>query len=800
MKISMITATGLLVAAGAAGVGAAVDTTGNNLVLSGSDTLKPVIQQVLSSTPSITTLSFVGGGQSVSDSAIDANTQQLSFGTASLKNTIYVGVSIDSDGDGTKDLPIQGTTEALVLGLDALSILGNSTAAGVPAAPAGLGLGVAVAGKSFIVNGHNADGSENTSLAPTFPGSATGANANYGAVFDGTRWTYTLQSSIDAIRLIYGGLHHNGTAGIGDFNANSDVRRSLANQWEAIFNTGVAVSGTKQLNHAYRRSDLAGTTNAFIALVGFGARGIGTLPGAGSTKKTSPFANDAAAAGLTAGNLNGAIVLSTAAGTTVNNDPTANNALFQYLGLARNDVNSVVTSNAGTGDQLDLDPIRRPATKSGLKSIDQVASAGGTLGLVQVIFYPDTPNISQAQVYPTILADPGAFDFLPAGSAGNDTAPVGPTLIGDFLQPYWLADGSGVTGGNVTTNHQELDSTGLHFHTVQVTNAKGPRTPDVDIAVINDGLPTVQLATSPTQFYKHHYNAVSRLNNLPSIAFTGDDGRAFNGPVRNDDTGAYVKDNNNRELAAGYYKVRSLGLPAPASNSAFLPFTPNLQQTNSDFQTGALIANDPQSIGFTGRGVDTNAQTSAFNTSIQALWLSGSSASGFDPTLSTPPSNPAGGATDQNVRNLIVNPTGAIGANAAINTALKAAVYPLARRTYLATLVGFTSNPAPADGGAAVRGLKGDEALLAAAFGNSDNVAAAFAANGFVPLPHASQYIGPVAAPAGNGGVFAVDYPENNLDAPTASFLATGASATHGGANRDAVAASPPVLVPYSAP
>jgi hypothetical protein len=838
-KATRLGAIGLLVAGGAAAVGASTtkDTDGNNRVLSGSDTLKLVVQQVLTNTPgavpgptapvsgnSTDGTYFVGGGQSVSDSAITANTQQISVGTASLKNTAYIGIKIDSENSGTNTLAIQGTTEALLLGLDGLSILANNTANGAPTAPSGLGLGLAVAGKSFIVNAHNADGSEDTTHAPTFPGSATGANANYGAVFDGTHWTYTLQSSIDVIRLIYGGLHHNGPSNIGDFNANSDVRRSLANQWESIFNTTTAVSGTKQLNHAYRRSDLAGTTNAFIALVGFGTRKLGTLTGnvSGTNKTTSPFANDAAAAGLTVGNATGAITLSKSDGTPVNNDPTANGPLGQYLALARNDVNQIVVNNAGSGDQLDLDPIRRPATHTGAKSIDLVASPGsaalsGTLGLVQTIFYPDTAGITQAQAYPTILADSGAFDFLSAGPGGFDTAPVGPTLAQNFLQPYWLSDGSSVTGGNVTTNHQQLNATGDHYVTVVVTKAKGARDPDVDIAVINDGDPAnIHLATPPAQFYKHHYNNVTTLNNVPAVAYANDDGRAFNGPVRNDLTGAYVKDANNRELAAGWYKVRSLGAPVPATNAAFLPYAPNLQQTTSDFQTGALIAADPKSIGFTGRGVDTNTTGSAFNTVIQALWLSGDHAANvnFNSALSTPP-------TDQNVLNLLVNPDGSIHASP-LDTAQGAAVYPLARRTYLATLVGFSENPpwsragktratgtdpgpgtytfnpaaVASDTGPAVRGLQGEEYELAKAFGDSDHVGAAFLANGFIPLPPTSAYIYSAPPPPVNG-VYALDYPELNSTAPTASFLATGAGATPGGTNRDATIVSPPVLKAY---
>ena len=181
MKRSIIGAAGLLFAAGTASVGAAVDLTGNGVTLSGSDTLKFVVQQVLANTPSAHPnipggTSFIGGGQSVSDSAVDAaNSQQISVGTASIKASIYTGTTagslldIDADGNaatgtGGKELPITHTTEALLLGLDGLSILANGAAA--PAAPGGLGRGLAVAGKSFVVHDHSTVLDESGPIAP----------------------------------------------------------------------------------------------------------------------------------------------------------------------------------------------------------------------------------------------------------------------------------------------------------------------------------------------------------------------------------------------------------------------------------------------------------------------------------------------------------------------------------------------------------------------------------------------------------------------------------------------------------
>jgi hypothetical protein len=789
MKGSTIGAAGLLFAASAAGVGAAVDLTGNGLTLSGSDSLKFVVQQVLANTPSAHPnipggTSYIGGGQSVGDSAIDANTQQISVGTASIKASVYTGstvgslLNIDADGNsatgtGGKEFPITHTTEALLLGLDGLSVLANNTATGAPAAPAGFGLGLAVAGKSFVVHDHSAALDESGPIAPL--NDATHPNGFYGTAAEEAAGTsvYTIQSSLDVLRLIYGGLHHDiqrnatnttlfpaGSSPVGGtFNAASDVRRSLANQWESIFNTGSALSG-KGLNHAYRRSDLAGTTNAFVALVGFGGRKIGQLTGTGSNKTTSPFVNDAAAANLT----------------------TSNNTGVIALAGARNDLNSAVTNNAGSGDQLDLDPIRRPAQLSGRNSIDQVASPGGTLGLVLPIFFPD-PSSFLADVtsvnspaYPLVLCDAGAFALVATGPSGFDAAPEGPTFLSQSFQPYYIGT-----------------------------------------------------ATKPPADGAKHFNCLSKQNSKSFGAFATDDGRQFNLPVRDDATGAYLKDLNNRELAAAFYRIRSAGLPSPST----APTLPGLvRETTSDFQIGHTLVLDDHSIGYAGRGVDLNP---TFGSSIAGLWLSGSqspvipaSVTQFDSTLSTPP-------TDQNILNLLINPAGTVVAGTVLDTAAHAAVYPLARRTYLTTLVGFSENPkwSVAQGGSgtfdptahavvngvdqgastAVRGLQGQEYELAKAFGDSDHLAAALVNNGFVPLPTAAQYVNPAVPPptvnytdasgathygaSGWSGAYALDYPEYDSANPNAKFLATGPGATAGGANADATALSPPVLVSY---
>ena len=92
---------------------------------------------------------------------------------------------------------------------------------------------------------------------------------------------YPITGSLDVLRLVYSGMHHDGTT----FDCNGNVRRSLVKGWSALFDTGCATTGcTGGLTHAWRRSDLAGATEAFVNLVGFGARGIGTLSTALSTR------------------------------------------------------------------------------------------------------------------------------------------------------------------------------------------------------------------------------------------------------------------------------------------------------------------------------------------------------------------------------------------------------------------------------------------------------------------------------------------------------------------------------------
>jgi hypothetical protein len=892
-KVSLIGAAGLLVAAGAGAVGASTtkDLDGNNRVLSGSDVFKAFTNDLISQFSFghdnlITTVDptrtpknpgagpdsngnssdgtyFTGGGQSVGDSAIAANTQQISVGTASLKSATYAysagtGTTagsvgwIDADGDSTtngansgagaggRELPIQGTTEALIFALDGLSVLGNVAQAATPN-------GLAVAGKQLVVHhyvpsdarffpgGGNGGGAVATSKTWTLPGvtflstdvgakiavaGATNAgnnniftissvtppstivtvqapvaetfsasvnvtvfasrtyvvndadttypNSAYGAVGG----VYTFNNSLDVLRLLYGGLHHDGPKNgstdpeQGTFDAGSDVRRSLADSWGTIF-AGTVASPSAKLNHVWRRSDLAGTTNAFIALVNFGARGIGATTG--SSTKTSPFANSGDANGLNA----------------VTGVPVQFPA------------NSTVKSNGGPGDLADYDPIRRvaatgpnPSTTSTTPvDLEQVAENDGTLGLVLPIFPPDgldgaVPTADP--VFASKFCTAGKFDllspgFVPTSSPGTAPAPQGGPFSGLIYLPYFL------------------DTT---------------VTPNVK-----------------------HYNCIARSTNPHAFAApTPADNRVFNLAVKSDVDGHYFKDLNGRFLSAtGFYRIHTT-----LSNTLVTAGVPTsglvlAKQVTADAQEAALIGADPLTFGFTARGVD-----AAFPL-VSALSLSGQALLGaagqFNPATASFP-------TDQNVKNLVIN-----GATP---------VYPLARRIYVNTLVGFTENPpwseagilkatghdpgpgtytfniaahafvppvftwngsavVPAAGSVdlgantAVRGLQGQEAQIARAFQSSDHVGALATYWGFVPLPSAAEGYTTDFQGHPSSGVTAVDYPEDqsttalplNGAADAANRYAAGhalsAAAYPDANNEDATVVSPAdAFSPYS--
>jgi ABC-type phosphate transport system substrate-binding protein len=374
----------------AAGVGRA-QVIGPSINLGGSEALHQVTLDVIAAcssqfTVGNTSFTWTGGGSGNGAFGLRSGTQQIAPMTRPLASTEYCGVSIN----GTST-PIQGTTETLLLGLDAVEIFAGTANA--------CGAGVDTAGGIFNVT--DASGNPVVDCPGCQPGTST----------------YALTGSLDVLRLIYGGFHHDGTT----FDCGGNVRRSLVKSWSALFDTpcttGACAGG---LTHAWRRSDLTGATEEFIHLIGFGKRQLGQFPSVGTGKATNPFCNGADATAA-----HGA-----ACGTGLPSCPT--NQACDTSGFC------MPASNAGSTDFSDKDPIRVPCTAN-----DQVCNTDYALGLVLPILLPDNPTNAppSTDVYPTTFCSPGRFDLVSTGNV-HDQCPGGPSYLGQCFQPYFLTSTS----------------------------------------------------------------------------------------------------------------------------------------------------------------------------------------------------------------------------------------------------------------------------------------------------------------------------------------------------------------------
>ncbi len=570
MRTSTVAAAGfLLLGTGAVGLSAAIDTTGNNIAINGSDTLFEVTQDVIAACSGALSngITYVGGGSGTASAGMLANTQQIGSMSRALQAGEYCGKTIPLNGGGTQS--IQTTTQEFVVGLDGVGIfVGQANACSGD---------VAQAGRSFTVTA-NGDGV----TPPTSCPGCTGGN------------TYVLANSLDALRIVYGGYEHESPPVA---SCASDTRKSLVKQWSKLFNAdctgGQCATG---LTHAWRRSDLSGTTDAFISLVGFGSRGIGQLPSVGTSKKTNPFCNSADA-NATPGAACGSGLPACATGQTC--DTT---------GFC------MPTSAGGASDFADNDPIRQTCATN-----DQVCQASGSLGVVLPIFLPDNktnaPTLSD--IYPTNFCSTGKFDLVSTGNS-HDKCPGGPSFLGQCFQPYFQASGSTV----------------------------------------------------------HQYNCISRAAAHAFGTPTGTDGRVWNLQVKPQAlAGAYNLDANGREMTASFFRIHTTlaavsGAPVCATN---------LDDTS---QIGCLVASDPCSIGYAGREADLQAGNEALTVN------------GIAPT-------------DANVLALLSNPS---------------AAYPLARRLYVASLVGFGH-------------LIGGELALGQCFADNSKTKTAIQAHNFVAMP-----------------------------------------------------------------
>ena len=587
MRTSSIAgATFLLLGAGATAVSAAVDTTGSNLTLNGSDTLFEVTQNILTACPTAVAdgISYAGGGSGVGEGAMGLNTQEVSPMSRALKAGAYCNVTIDRDGDGVKETNVTTTTEDLMVGLDGIVLEANS----VNACTTGL-----ATGGSFQVT--DSSGNPVTSC----PGCDSSGH-------------YTIGSSIDVLRLVYGGFHND--AGH-TFDCNSNVRKSLVKNWNLLFSGACATNNcTGGLTHAWRRSDLSGTTDAFVSLVGFGSkRGIGTLSTApvNAARKPNPFCNSADATAAP-----GAACSSTVPCANTTTQACDDNGLC------------VPQTFGGSSDFSDLDPIRTTCAageqvcNSVLSSDGSALTAtSGTLGLVSVVLLPDNKTNAPAttDIYPTRNCSAGKFDLVSSGN-NHEKCPGGPNFLGQCFQPFFAANASDT----------------------------------------------------------HHFACLSKSNAHAFGSPSGLDGRAWNLPLKQDNAGGlYNVDANGRESILSVFRVHT-------TTSASGATSPVCTAADDTTQIGCLVNADPCSIGYAGRLADQAGLNQA--ESVNGIF-----------------------ATDTNISNLVTGGT---------------PVYPLARRLFFASLVGFSTG-----------NLRGGEAALASCYEDNNIVKTAITGNNFVALP-----------------------------------------------------------------
>ncbi|HVZ71346.1 MAG TPA: substrate-binding domain-containing protein [Polyangia bacterium] len=548
MRTSIAGAAFLLVGAGAATV-AAVDTTGNGIALNGSDTLFDVTQSVIASCKTtfsdFTTngITYNGGGSGTGAGQMVLNVQQIAPMSRALKNSEYCSTAAPSS---------PGLTEALLVGIDGVAVLANTTNSCSTSTPNNVG--------------------STASFTTTSDGTAGGTPVG----------TYTFADSFDALKVLYFGLTHDGV-----YDCGSATRKTLIRQWNKLFqNDCAAGDGTCSagITHAWRRSDLSGTTDAFVSVLGGAAgipskggksAGIGTLSNVpvGASQKMNPFCNSADA-----------------------------------------NANPPTVSFGGSSDFQDLDPVRTTcvAGKDGVCEAPKGATNFvSDLGVVLPVFLPDVKFVSASDDYPTqacttacTLVAPIRGSQIPAGykcpNSGN--SPV----LGGCYMPY---------AGTAASPDPRCVSPSTNKCFDKGALRDDGRSYNLPVVILSSQVPTAQRSTFTYQFGLDNLNRImdhsffrihsttAGANNVPNAA-TGATGLC----QENDDTsqiGCLVDSDPcsvgyaGREGAKGFPGTGSPAAPQPDHNKALavLGTTPFTASAADPSNTDAALQNLLQPAG-----------------------------------------------------------------------------------------------------------------------------------------------------------------------------------------------------------
>jgi ABC-type phosphate transport system substrate-binding protein len=531
MRTSFAGAAVLIAGVGAASLAAALtvtDTTGDGLALNGSDTLFDVTQSIIGACPGQFSdfathgISYLGGGSGVGAGQMDTGAQMISPMSRALKSSEYCAI-------GSPSSP--GLTEDLLVGIDGVAISANQTTSCSAASGSANGVGSAAA---FAVT---ADGTATGGAPATCPGCDASNTYTFGA---GGSALYSGQPSFDALAVLYFGLTHDGT-----YNCASPVRKSLIKNWKNLFSSDCAAGDstcTAGLTHAWRRSDLSGTTDAFVSVLnppggsatnGKGAGvsvGIGTLstvPAAFQSKKSNPFCNSADA------------------------NPAAGAAAAVSFG--------------GSADFSDLDPVRTNCAAGdnvcqGFKSFaSNGGSFAGDLGVVLPILIPDSTSTLTSDLYPSSACTTQCIPVAPY--KGNQAA---------FFPGFLCPNGSPPVGG-------------VCF----MPFAGSPTAPDPRCVVTNTQTKCGDVASGKPDGRRYNLVTVVASSQVPTSDRTGN----FE----------FAIDANKRILNGDFFRVHELtaaanNVPNPSAGTTGL-----CKENDDTSQIGCLTDSDPCSVGYAGR-------------------------------------------------------------------------------------------------------------------------------------------------------------------------------------------------------
>jgi hypothetical protein len=543
------------------------------LALKGSDTLEPVVSDVLANKCATAmlnaVLTYAGGGSGGGNDAMLAGTQVIAPMSSALSN--------DPTESHCASHPT--SAEGMVVGLDGISV-------------------VVDASSSEHCGGGHANRPDEPTSAPTPPfsqyrlsGTLSGT-AGYVAgagMAAGTGWK-------DILLLLYTGIDHSGVKG-----CNSQARQDLAADYANLFQNGCSANANcpNGIKHAYRRGDLSGTTDTFLGLIG------------GPKPATLPFCNGS--------------------------------------------------------DVDDNDPVRRNCDPS-----EQVCEYDGTLGLVLPVVVPTFSNDTTVLYNGDKLNAAGVFLI----GAGPNCGGNGPTWIVPGVTPAPAALAAVdtnrcdcrfptphdfVTAGLSTTNDGRFNwNTRIGGGCQVPTQTSVSTTAHWGLLNGDTGTAVAEKDNTPAA-WGSRFNDGTGFQKCCSVFINGvsthvtEDPRAVNLALRDpaSSNGAFKKNTSTSPaLTVNFHRIHATvnGKTNVGPNAA-TSGTPQCQKVDATENIGCLVEfpSDECSVGFA--GLDASDKAFAERGAVNAV----------DPTLAT-------------ISALISDPPNA---------------YPLARKLYLNSLVGF---------------------------------------------------------------------------------------------------------------